>query len=137
MHLTRRLPSKITTEFFLIGILHLIGLLFLYRDDDKKRGHSHVYPTTVILRCYVVRIWMRIPSINALHYFLSVNTRHNQKIRSACGLHSLPDRRTFDRRFKVLPVQNIICIMGQKFLKEELVERDTAVDSAILECKKM
>jgi hypothetical protein len=137
MHIKRRFPSNIPSESFLLGILHLIGLLSLYRDDDK-RGRPYVYPTTVILRCYVVRIWFRIPSNNALHYFLSINTNHKNKIMSACGLHQLPDRRTFDRRFKILPVQNIIGIMGQRFLKEGIVERNTAVaDSAIIPCKKV
>jgi hypothetical protein len=49
MHLTRSFLSKIKSESFLIGILHLIGLLFWYTDNDKKRGHPYVYPTTVML----------------------------------------------------------------------------------------
>lgn len=132
-----RFLSKIQSESILIGILHLIGLLSLYNDADHyKRGRPYVYPTTVILRCFVVRIWMRIPSNNALHYFLSTNTRHSHKIMSSCGLHSLPDRRTFDRRFKIIPVQNIISTMGRRFLREGIVERDAAADSAIIPCKK-
>ena len=138
MHLTKTILNKIPTDSFLIGILYLIGLLSLYNDaDPSKRGRPYVYPTTVILRCFVVRIWFRIPSNNALHYWLSLNTTHHKKIIQSCGLHSLPDRRTFDRRFKALPVQNMISSVGQRFLKEELVEGDAAVDSAILECKKV
>jgi hypothetical protein len=107
--------SKIPTESFLIGILYLIGLLSLYRDNDKKRGRPYVYPTTVILRCYIIRIWMRIPSNNCLHQYLAVDSKHNQKIRRACGLYTLPDRRTFDRRFKVLPVGSMVDTMGERF----------------------
>jgi hypothetical protein len=79
-----------------------------------------------------------MPSNNALHYFLSADTRYHNKIMSACGLHSLPDRRTFDRRFKVLPVQNIVSSMGQRFLREGIVEKDAAAtDSAMVPCKKV
>jgi hypothetical protein len=28
---------------------------------------------------------------------------------AACGLDALPDRRTFDRRFKIMPVRDVIC----------------------------
>ena len=138
MKSVKRFLSKIQSESVLIGILHLIGLFSLYNDSDHKRGRPYVYPTTVILRCFVVRIWLRIPSNNALHYYLSADTAYNSTLLRACGLQSLPDRRTFDRRFKILPVQNIICIMGKRFLKEGIVERDTAaVDSAIIPCKKV
>jgi hypothetical protein len=137
MNLKRRILSKIQSESILIGILHLIDLLSLYNDADKM-GRPYVYPTTVILRCFVVRIWFRIPSNNALHYFLSINTAHICKIMRACGLQSLPDRRTFDRRFKTLPVQNIVSCTGQRFLREDLVEKEAgAADSAILPCKKV
>lgn len=138
MSIKKRFLSKIQSESFLIGILHLIGLLCLYNDSDHKRGRPYVYPTTVILRCLVVRIWMRIPSNNALHYCLSTGTPHSRKVMSYCGLHTLPDRRTFDRRFKVVPVQNIITSMGLLFIKEGFVEKDTsAADSAIIQCKKI
>ncbi len=139
MQITKRFLSKIQSESVLIGILRLIGLLCLYKDSDHyKRGRPYVYPTAVILRCFVVRIWFRIPSNNALHYFLSINTAHHRKIIKSCGLHTLPDRRTFDRRFKAIPVQNIISIMGQRFLREGIAESDTAAaDSAMIRCKKL
>ncbi len=136
MHLTRRLPSKVQSESILIGILHLIGLLFLYRDDDKKRGHPYVYPTMIILRCCVVRIWMRIPSVNALHYYLSISDTYHRRICNACGLDSLPDRRTFDRRFKVLPIRKVIAKMGNIFLLEGLVDARTgSVDSSLIRAR--
>ncbi|MDE1827511.1 MAG: hypothetical protein KGH83_07970, partial [Thaumarchaeota archaeon] len=84
--MTRRLLSKIKSESFLICILHLIGLLFLYRDDDKKRGRPYIYPTCTMVRCFVVRIWFRIPSNNCLHHYFSTNTRYNKKIMKSCGL---------------------------------------------------
>jgi hypothetical protein len=119
----KKILSKIQSESILIGILHLIGLLSLYKDSDHyKRDRPYIYPTIVILRCFVVRIWFRIPSNNALHYYFSIST-YNQKIMRACGLQSLPDRRTFDRRFKVIPVQYMVSAMDLRFLKEELAQR--------------
>jgi len=136
MHIVRRSFSKIKTDSILIGILHLIGLLCLYTDDDKKRGHPYVYPTTVILRCFVVRIWMRIPSVNSLHYYLSIDDTYHRRICNACGLDNLPDRRTFDRRFKILPIRQMIAKMGNVFFLESLVDTDTAsVDSSLLKAR--
>ncbi|MDE1767635.1 MAG: hypothetical protein KGI27_15380, partial [Thaumarchaeota archaeon] len=81
---------------------------------------------------------MKIPSNNCLHHYFAINGTYNRKVMKSCGLDTLPDRRTFDRRFKVLPIGHIIGTMGQRFLKEELVERDAvAVDSAMMPCKKM
>jgi hypothetical protein len=133
MHIKLRSFSKIPTESFLIGILYLIGLLSLYRDDDKKRGRPYVYPTTVMVRCFVVRIWFRIPSNNCLHHYFSIDTKYNKKIMRSCGLDSLPDRRTFDRRFKVLPIQDMIGVMGNMFASEKLADcRIVSVDSTLI-----
>ncbi|MGI0062267.1 MAG: transposase [Nitrosotalea sp.] len=136
MHIKREILSKIKSESFLIGVLHLIALLCLCNDNDKKRGHPYVYPTAVMLRCCVVRIWMRIPSVNALHYYLSIDDTHHRKVMRSCGLYNLPDRRTFDRRFKVLPIRKIISKMGNIFLLEGLVDGTTAsVDSSLLKAR--
>lgn len=112
--------SKIPTESVLIGILHLIGLLSLYSDADQKRGRPYVYPTTIILRCFVVRIWFRIPSNNALHYFLSIDTAFYRRIIKSCGLHHIPARRTFDRRLRSFQsarsLQTWDCTSSQKIL---------------------
>ena len=61
------------------------------------------YPPTVILRCFVVRIWLRLDSNRALHDFLAMDCYpYNRKVLKACGLTSLPDRRTFDRRLSTI-----------------------------------
>jgi hypothetical protein len=136
MHTKREILSKIKSESFLIGILHLIGLLFWYTDNDKKRGHPYVYPTTVMLRCFVVRIWMIIPSVNSLHYYLSIVDAYHRRICNACGLDNLPDRRTFDFRFKVLPIRQSIERMGNIFFLEGLVDGTTAsVDSSLMRAR--
>ncbi|MGI0047760.1 MAG: transposase [Nitrosotalea sp.] len=105
-------------------------------DDDKKRGHPYVYPTAVMLRCCVVMIWIRIPSNNCLHKYFESNMPYNRKVMMACGLDSIPDRRTFDRRFKVLPVRKIISKVGNIFLLEGLADGTTAsVDSSLLKAR--
>lgn len=137
MQIKKRFLSKLQSESFLIGILRLIGLLSLYNDSDHyTRGRPYVYPTTVMIRCFVVRVWMRIPSTNALHYYFSLGTKRNQKIMKACGMHTLPDRRTFDRRFKIIPIRQIIANMGSVFLSEKLVDDATAsLDSSLLKAR--
>lgn len=137
MNHKRKILSNIPTESILIGILHLIKLICLCDDmDNSKRGRPYVYPTTVIVRCFVVRIWFRIPSNNALHYFLSTDSTYHRKIIKSCGLCTLPDRRTFDRRFKVLPVRHMISAVGARFVLENLVDSTiTPVDSTTTRAK--
>src|SRR5713101_2407325 len=115
----RRLLSRIATcESFLIGILCLIGLI-PWPKPAEKRGRPYVYSPTVMLRCFVVRLWLRIPSNNALHSFLSIDRSYNARIMRACGLlDRLPDRRTFDRRFRTISsdVRSRIDSMGGMFI---------------------
>ena len=92
--------------------------------------------TCTMIRCYVVRIWMRIPSNNCLHHYFSINTQYNKKIMKSCGLHALPDRRTFDRRFKTIPVGSIIGTIGKRFVTEKIVDASvTSVDSTMIRAK--
>jgi hypothetical protein len=54
----------------------------------------------------------------------------------ACGLDKLPDRRTFDRRFKILPLQQIIGTIGVRFLTEYLSDVSiVSVDSTMIGAK--
>lgn len=136
MYLTRMLLSKIKSESLFICILHRIGLLFLYTDDDKKRGRPYVYPTIVILLCYLVRIWMRISSNNCLHHYFSIYDRYHAKIMKSCGLDTLPDRRTFDRRFKTIPVGSMVHAMGKRFVIEKISDASiVSVDSSMIRAK--
>ncbi|MGI0007251.1 MAG: transposase [Nitrosotalea sp.] len=108
----------------------------MYNDDDKKKGRPYIYSTGTILRCYVVRIWMRIPSNNCLHHYFSTDLSYNRKVMSICGLHTLPDRRTFDRRFKVLPICDMISTIGKRFVTEKIVDVSiVSVDSSMMRAK--
>ena len=133
----RFLSRLLDSESFLIGILRLIGLIPWPRDS-KRRGRPYVYSPTVMLRCFMVRMWLRIPSNNALHYFLSIGSPYNYRIARACGLDRVPDRRTFDRRFNAtsLGLRPRIGAMGELFVEERLVDPYIAsVDSTLLRAR--
>jgi hypothetical protein len=56
---------------------------------------------------------------------------HNRRIMKACGLTSLPDRRTFDRR-----LSKISAAMTSLFVKEKLVDPYIiAIDSTLIRAK--
>ncbi len=133
----RKFLSRIKSEPFLIGILCLIGLISCPKPV-KKIGRPYVYSPTVMLRCFIVRVWLRIPSNNALHHYFSINKTYNRRVMRACGLDRLPDRRTFDRRFKLISfdIKQRIDAMGMLFVKEGLVDPCIlSVDSCLLKAK--
>jgi hypothetical protein len=105
----------------------------------KRKGRPYVYHSAVILRCFVVRIWLRFDSNRALHDFLAMNCYpYNRKILKACGLTSLPDRRTFDRRLKTISpdIKERIADMAVLFVKEKFVDPYiVAIDSTLLRAK--
>ncbi len=108
---------------------------------SKKRGRPYVYSPLVMLRCFVVRLWFRIPSDNALHAFflLTAENPYNRRVMAACGLDRVPDRRTFDRRFRGASsdVRSRIDSMGHLFVDEKLVDPYiVCVDSTILKARR-
>ena len=63
---------------------------------------------------------------------------YNRKVMKACGLDRLPDRRTFDRRFKAISIdiRSRIDVMGVLFIKDGLVDPAiVSVDSSLLKAK--
>ncbi|WP_148680958.1 hypothetical protein [Candidatus Nitrososphaera gargensis] len=125
-------------ESILFSILHLIGCIRWPAPSVRKRGHPYVYSPTVILRCFIVRIWFLIDSNNALHEFLVSDSAYSRKLIAACGLKSIPDRRTFDRRLRTMPsdVKQRIAAMGRLFVSERLVDSYiVAPDSTLLRAK--
>jgi hypothetical protein len=117
----------------------LIGLIPWPESRKKKRGRPYVYHPTVILRCFVVRIWLRLDSNRALHDFLAMDCYpYNRKIMKACGLTSLPDRRTFDRRLSTISIdiKERIAAMAALFIKKRLIDPYiVSVDSTLLKAK--
>lgn len=85
-----------------------------------------------------MRIWFRIDSNNALHEFLLIDSPYNRGLAAACGLKSIPDRRTFDRRLKTIQVdiKERIAAMGKLFVVDRLVDPYiVTVDSTLLGAK--
>jgi hypothetical protein len=63
---------------------------------------------------------------------------YDRKVLKACGLTSLPDRRTFDRRLSTISVdiKERIGVMAVLFVKETLVDPYiVSVDSTLLKAK--
>jgi hypothetical protein len=113
----------------------LIGQIPWPKSDKKRRrGRPYVYPPSVILRCFIVRIWLRLDSNRALHDFLAMDYYpHNRRIMKACGLTSLPDRRTFDRRLSKISadIKERIATMTSLFVKEKLVDPYIIAESEV------
>jgi len=129
-----KIPSNIKCESFLIGVLYLVGTLSLY-EDVFRIGRPYVYPTVLMAQLYIIKSWMRIPSNNTFHYFLSIKP-NNDKLLLVCKIQQIPDRRTIDRRFQVLPISNIISSMGNRFISEKLVDdKSASVDGSLLKAK--
>jgi hypothetical protein len=116
-------------------VLYVIGCIPWPTVPPRKRGRPYVYSlSTVILRCFIVRIcWFRLDSNNGLHTFLNMNCWYNHKLAVACGLVKIPSsRRTFDRRLKTISTMDIkqrISTMGYLFVAKGIVDTSiTAID---------
>src|SRR5919198_4950510 len=135
-------------ESILFSILYLIGLISWSESQKKmkrrrrrrrRRGRRpYVYSPTVILRCFIVRLWFRLNSNNALHKFLELDYPYNKKIMKRCGLTQIPDRRTFDRRLKTISIdiKERIAVMTRLFVCEKMIDPYiVAIDSTLLKAK--
>ena len=71
--------------------------------------------------------------------FLTMDCQYNHKLALACGLVSIPSRRTFDRRLKTIStdIKERISTMGYLFAAERLVVDPsiTAIDSTLIKAK--
>jgi Transposase DDE domain len=104
----------------------------------RRRGRPYVYSPSIILRCFIVRLWFRLDSNNALHRFLELDYPYNRKILKRCGLTQIPDRRTFDRRLKTISIdiKERIAIMTSLFVYEKMIDPYiVAIDSTLLKAK--
>ncbi len=84
-------------------------------------------------------MWFRLDSNNALHTFLILDYQYNHKLAIACGLVSIPSRRTFDRRLKTIStdIKQRISTMGYLFIVEGLSDLSitAAINSTLLKAK--
>jgi hypothetical protein len=90
------------------------------------------------MKCFIVRIWFRLDSNNALHEFLEIDYPYNNKIMKACGLTQIPDRRTFDRRLRTIStdIKERIVVITNHFIHEGMIDPYiVAIDSTLLKAK--
>ena len=110
--------------------MYLIGLIRWPHNSrggeggGGGRGRPYFYSPTVILRCFVVRIWFRLDSNRALHEYLAMEIPYNKKIMKGCGLSRVPSRRTFDRRLVTISkdIKNRITTMGELFVRDKIID---------------
>ena len=120
--------------------MYLIGRLPwpIFKTSNNSRGRPYVYSPTVILKCFIVRLWFRLDSNNALHEFLEMDYPYNKKIMKACGLAQVPDRRTFDRRLRAIStdIKERIAVMTRLFVCKKMIDPYiVAIDSTLLKAK--
>ena len=120
----------------------MIGLIAWSNSDRKKknkRGRPYVYSPTIILRCFIVRIWLRLDSNRALYQYLAMDLPYNRKVMEACGLSKLPpSRRTFDRRLNTISedIKNMITAMGELFVHDKIIDPYiVTTDSTLIKAK--
>ena len=120
----------------------MVGGLIRWTHNNKSRpGRPYVYsPTTVILRCFIVRVWFRLDSNRALLEYLAMEMPYNKKVMRGCGLSRVPSRRTFDRRFVTISagdIKNRITTMGELFVREKIVDPSIilSADSTLVKAK--
>ena len=109
-------------ESIFLNILYLIGCIPSWPDiSQQKCGRPYVYSPTVILRCFIVRIWFRLDCNNALHTFLDTDCQYSRNLVLVCGLVFIRSRRIFDRGLKTISTdfKQKISKMGYLFVTEE------------------
>ncbi len=125
-----KIPRQGSVRVILIGVLYLVRTLSLHGEIFRP-GRPYACSTVLMVQLFIIKSWMRIPSNDTLHYFLSVKC-NNDKLSKVCRLTRIPDRRTVDRRFQNLPVGDIIGTMGNMFVSEGMADDTSAsVDSSL------
>lgn len=116
----------------------MIGLIRWPHNNKSRPGRPYVYSPTVILRCFVVRVWFRLDSNRALHEYLAMDLSYNKKVMRGCGLYKVPSRRTFDRRLSTISadIKNRITTMGELFVHDNIINPCVlSTDSTLIKAK--
>ena len=116
----------------------MIGLICWPHNNKARPGRPYVYSPTVILRCFIVRIWFRLDSNRALHEYLAIDLPYNRKIMKRCGLSRVPSRRTFDRRLATISndIKNRITAMGELFVRDKIIDPSIlSTDSTLIKAQ--
>ena len=116
----------------------MVGLICWPHNNKSRPGRPYVYSPTVILRCFIVRIWFRLDSNRALHEYLAMDLPYNRKIMKRCGLSRVPSRRTFDRRLATISndIKNRITAMGELFVRDKIIDPSIlSTDSTLIKAQ--
>jgi len=54
------------------------------QHKKKIRGRPHIYSPTVVLRCFVIRIWLRLDSNRSLPEYLAMDYPYNKRVLRVC-----------------------------------------------------
>ncbi len=107
-------------------------------NNNRGLGRPYVYSPTIILRCFIVRIWFRLDSNRALHEYLAMDLSYNRKVMKVCGLSRVTSRRTFDRRLSTIStdIKNRITTMGELFIRNKIIDPCVlSTDSTLIKAK--
>lgn len=87
----------VTKEHHLVKLVKLVNEVYhSFPSDSTVRGRPPLYTPPVMLTVYVVMALKKLKSFQALHRYLEQNPR----VAEACGLRSVPSRRTLSQRLK-------------------------------------
>jgi hypothetical protein len=104
-------------------------------EPSRKPGRPYVYQPLVILKYFVIMVWLKLESHRGLYSKLSSRTTEAEKLKEACGLQMLPSRRTFDRRFTSLAsdLKQRISAMAKLLCEQGIVDPSiVSTDSSLL-----
>lgn len=87
----------VTKEHHLVKLVKLVNEVYHESPcDSTAPGRPPLYTPHMMLKVYLVMMVKKIKTYQALHRYL----RQNPKLLQACGLRSVPSRRTLSRRLK-------------------------------------
>ncbi len=124
-----------SSDSILLRILFLIGVI--RSKPNRKRGRPFYYSPTVMVRCFIVRVWVRIPSNNALHEYFSIDMPYNRKVMGyVVWIGCQTEEHSTEGSRPSIDIRSRIDVMGMLFIKDGLVDPAiVSVDSSLLKAK--
>ncbi|MDN5847353.1 MAG: hypothetical protein L0H53_13890, partial [Candidatus Nitrosocosmicus sp.] len=63
------IPANYDSSSILISVLYLVRIITWPCNSVKHyhRGRPYVYSPTIIIQCFIARIWLRLDSNRSLH----------------------------------------------------------------------
>lgn len=108
---------------------------FRIPERDNLKGRPYVYPVKVVVKAFLVMVFLKLNSVRSLSRVLA----SNPKMAQACGLgERLPSYRTLTRRFKTLesPVADFVRQLVQVLVRYHLISlRMVSTDSSLIEAQ--